>query len=172
MSGHERVTRTNSWVTRTLDWEERHVNRALTLTAAALLATAAMVMGQETVRLTLDEAIDLARENNPTFLTTQNNEAAADWGVREATSNLLLPSVTAFGQAGYRSPGLSRIGTINTGGVAQGAQYTSFYRLLVLCSQSLFRLADLGDDGLCRGGPDKGCGVIVSAIDVVVDRLD
>ena len=42
----------------------------------------------------------------------------------------------------------------------------------VLCSQSLFRFADLGDDGLCRGGPDKGCGVIVSAIDVVVDRLD
>ena len=45
-------------------------------------------------------------------------------------------------------------------------------RDLVLCSQSLFRFADLGDDGLCRGGPDKGCGVIVSAIDVVVDRLD
>ena len=43
---------------------------------------------------------------------------------------------------------------------------------LVLCSQSLFRFADLSDDGLCRGGPDKGCGVIVSAIDVVVDRLD
>ena len=43
---------------------------------------------------------------------------------------------------------------------------------LVLCSQSLFRFADLGDDGLCRGGPDKGCGVIVSAINVVVDRLD
>ena len=45
-------------------------------------------------------------------------------------------------------------------------------RDLVLCSQSLFRFADLGDDGLCRGDPDKGCGVIVSAIDVVVDRLD
>ena len=43
---------------------------------------------------------------------------------------------------------------------------------LVLCSQSLFRFADLGDNGLCRGDPDKGCGVIVSAIDVVVDRLD
>ena len=25
--------------------------------------------------------------------------------------------------------------------------------ILVLCSQSLFRFADLGDDGLCRGGP-------------------
>ena len=44
--------------------------------------------------------------------------------------------------------------------------------MLVLCSQSIFRFADLGDDGLCRGGPDKGCGVIVSGIDVVVDRLD
>ena len=48
----------------------------------------------------------------------------------------------------------------------------SLHAPLVLCSQSLFRFADLGDDGLCRGGPDKGCGVIVSAIDVVVDRLD
>ena len=48
----------------------------------------------------------------------------------------------------------------------------TFRLSLVLCSQSLFRFADLGDDGLCRGGPDKGCGVIVSAIDVVVDRLD
>ena len=45
-------------------------------------------------------------------------------------------------------------------------------KVLVQCSQSLFRFADHGDDGLCRGGPDKGCGVIVSAIDVVVDRLD
>ena len=109
--------------------EERHVNRVLTMTAGALLATAAMASGQETVLLTLDGAIDLARENNPTFRTTQNNEAAADWGVREAISNLLVPSVTALGAASYRSPGLSRIGTINTGGVEQGALYTSFYQL-------------------------------------------
>jgi outer membrane protein TolC len=111
------------------DWQDGRVKRAVTMTAGALLATAAMALGQETGRLTLDEAIDLARENNATFLTTQNNEAAADWGVREATSNLLIPSVTAFGQARYRSPGLSRIGTINTGGVEQGAQYTSFYSI-------------------------------------------
>ena len=114
---------------RMLAWEDGHMSRAVTMTAAALLATAAMALGQETVRLTLDEAIELARENNPTFLTTQNDEAAADWGVREAVSNLLVPSVTAFGQASYRSPGLSRIGTINTGGVDQGALYTSFYQL-------------------------------------------
>lgn len=99
------------------------------MTAGALLATAAMALGQEPARLTLDGAIELARENNPTFLTTQNNEAAADWGVREATSNLFIPSLTAFGQLGYRSPGINRIGTINTGGVAQGALFTSFYQL-------------------------------------------
>jgi outer membrane protein len=112
-----------------LEWEEGHVNRALTVVVAALLATAATVSGQETVRLTLDEAIDYARENNPTFLTTQNDEAATDWAVREAVSNLFIPSVTASGSASYRSPGLSRIGTINTGGVEQGALYTSFYQL-------------------------------------------
>ena len=99
------------------------------MTAAALFATATTALGQETVRLTLDEAIDFARENNPTFLTTQNDEAATDWAVREAVSNLFVPSFTAFGSASYRSPGLSRIGTINTGGVEQGALYTSFYQL-------------------------------------------
>ena len=136
-------------MTRALEGEERHVNRALTMTAAALLATAAVALGQETVRLTLDEAIDLARENNPTFLTTQNDEAAADWGVREAVSNLIFPSVSAFGQLGHRSPGLDRIGTINTGGAAQGAQYTSFYQFratYTLSGNTLFGLSSAKSD--------------------------
>ena len=47
-----------------------------------------------------------------------------------------------------------------------------YLSILVLCSQSLFRFADLGDDGLCGGGPDEGRGVVVSAIDVVIDHLD
>ena len=138
-----------SRVTRLADRDAGQAKRALTLTAAALLATAAMALGQEPVRLTLDGAIDLARENNPTFLTTQNNEAAADWGVKEATSNLLLPSVSAFGQVGYRSPGLSRIGTINTGGVDQGALYTSFYQLratYTLNGNTLFGLSSAKAD--------------------------
>ena len=61
------------------DRDGGHAKRVSTLTAAVLLATAAMALGQEPVRLTLDEAIELARENNPTFLRTQNNEAQADW---------------------------------------------------------------------------------------------
>ena len=125
------------------------MNRVLTTTTAALLATAAMALGQETVRLTLDEAIALAYENNPAFLTTQNNEAAADWGVREATSNLFLPSLTASAQGTYRSPGVQRMGTINTGGVDQGALYTSFYQLrasYTLSGNTLFRFSSAKAD--------------------------
>ncbi len=111
------------------DWDEGRMKRAVTMAAGALLATAAMTLGQETTRLTLDESINLARENNPTFLQTQNNEAAADWGVREAASNLFIPSFTASGFATYRAPGESRIGTINPGQVEQGALYYSNYAL-------------------------------------------
>ena len=99
------------------------------MTAAALMATAMMALGQETVLLTLEDAVDLARQNNPIFLTTQNDEAASDWAMREAVSNLFIPSLTAFSQVGYRAPGINRIGTINTGGVDQGALYDSFYLL-------------------------------------------
>ena len=103
--------------------------RALVMTAAALMATAMMALGQETVRLTLDGAVDLARENNPIFLTTQNDEAASDWAMREAVSNLFVPTLTVFGNLSYRAPGVNRVGTITTGGVDQGALYSSFYSL-------------------------------------------
>ncbi|HIF05613.1 MAG TPA: TolC family protein [Gemmatimonadetes bacterium] len=129
LSMQRRSMQTRSRVIPMADWQDGRVKKVLTMTSGALLLTAAMALGQEAERLTLDEAIDLARENNPTFLQTQNNEAQADWGVRQATSNLFVPSVTAFGQARYRSPGVDRIGTITTGGVGQGALYQSFYQL-------------------------------------------
>lgn len=98
----------------------------------ALLALAAMAhagAAQEPTRLTLQHAIDLARGHNPTFQATQNDEAAYDWGLRDAVTRLWVPRLDAFGQAAYRAPGVSRIGTINTGGVEEGALYTSFYQL-------------------------------------------
>ena len=112
---------------RVLDIDMSETMRTLTLATAALMATATMALGQD--RLTLEGAIDLARENNPIFLATQNDEAATDWAMREAVTNLFIPTVTAFGSADYRAPGVSRIGTINTGGVDQGALYTSYYQL-------------------------------------------
>ncbi len=44
--------------------------------------------------------------------------------------------------------------------------------VLVLCSQSLFRFPDLGNDGCGGSGPDEGPGVFVSAIDVSGDGLN
>lgn len=103
--------------------------RVVVLTTAALMLTAAMALGQQPQLLTLGEAIDLARRNNPIYLSTQNDEAAADWAVREAYTNLVIPNLTAFSQLQYRAPGVQRVGTINTGGVDQGAIFTSFYSL-------------------------------------------
>ncbi len=109
---------------------EMSVNaRIVVLTALALLLTASMALAQQPELLTLGQAIDLARRNNPIYLSTQNDEAAADWAVREAYSRLVLPDLTAFSQLQYRAPGVQRIGTINTGGVDQGALFTSFYSL-------------------------------------------
>jgi outer membrane protein TolC len=144
-----RVTGMTSRAAHTADQVIGHTKRALTLTAAALLATAALALGQEAPRLTLDEAIELARGNNPTFLTTQNNEAAADWGVRAAMSNLIVPSLTASGFATYRSPGINRIGTITTGSVGQGALYGSQYSLdlnYTLDGNTLFGLSSAKAD--------------------------
>ena len=138
-----------SRMTRESDRGAGHAKRALTLTAAALFTTVAMALGQESVRLTLDGAIELARENNPTFLRTQNNEAEADWGVRQAMSNLFVPSLTVSGFATYRSPGINRIGTITTGNVGQGALYGSQYSLdlnYTLDGNTLFGLSSAKAD--------------------------
>ena len=73
-------------MTRVLDVNMDQAKRAFAMTAAALMATAMMAFGQETVRLTLEGAVDLARENNPIFLTTQNDEAASDWAMRRPSA--------------------------------------------------------------------------------------
>ena len=54
--------------------------------------------------LTLDEALSLARQNNPTFLTTANERRSADAQVRQAYS-ALLPSSNAQFYTGYQQSG-------------------------------------------------------------------
>ena len=44
--------------------------------------------------------------------------------------------------------------------------------VLVLCSQSLFRFPDLGDDGIGRSSPHERSGLHISLIDVAGDGLD
>ena len=64
------------------------------LPLAALAFTVQTAAAQTPTRLTLDEAIQLARRNNPTFLQTVNARRSADAQLRTAYA-ALLPSVSA-----------------------------------------------------------------------------
>ena len=77
----------------------------LALFATSLVAQAAPQ------RLTLEEAITLAKSNNPTFLSTQNDQSAANWQVREAYGQF-VPSVRSSFGTTWQEAGAQRFGTI------------------------------------------------------------
>lgn len=60
--------------------------------------------------LSLEEAISLARENNPDFLSQQNDVHLARWEVRSAYGNL-LPTANAQHRFGYTAAGPLRFGS-------------------------------------------------------------
>jgi outer membrane protein len=62
-----------------------------------------------TVTLSLQEALDQARSNSPTYKQTLNDAAPARWGVRNAYANF-LPTVSAAGDVGYVGSGESNFG--------------------------------------------------------------
>lgn len=91
---------------------EAAAGRAIVL-AFVLLALAAthLVAQQVPTELTLEDAIDLAKANNPTFLSTQNDQAAADWQAREAYAQF-LPSVSANLAGTWQEAGAQRFATV------------------------------------------------------------
>ncbi|MCI0436310.1 MAG: TolC family protein [Gemmatimonadetes bacterium] len=94
-----------------------------------LIATQVSAQGQAT--LTLEEAIDLARRNNPTYRMTVNNEADADWGVREAYA-AFVPSFSVGNSFSYQATGTPRLGNLSAADFGLGATpavYGSDYRL-------------------------------------------
>lgn len=81
--------------------------------AALLLALGAVGASAQTPRtLTLEEAIELARRNNPQFQQQRNNADVAEWQTREAYGNL-LPSSTASGGLSYQAAGQQRFGVFS-----------------------------------------------------------
>ena len=82
----------------------------------ALLAAAVVPVAAQEVEapatLTLDEAITLARQNNPLYRQTQNDESVADWQAREAYANF-LPTVSASNTFGYTGSGVQRVGNLS-----------------------------------------------------------
>jgi outer membrane protein len=82
--------------------------------------------------LSLEQALELARRNNPTFLSTANDETVAEWNVR-AAYGALVPSASASGSLGWQGTGDQLLGgNLTLGDLGVGNQpnyYSSNYSL-------------------------------------------
>ena len=66
---------------------------------AALVGSASAQQATTPAQLSLEEAVALARRNNPDFMAQKNDAALADWAVREAYGSL-LPGASASASFG------------------------------------------------------------------------
>jgi len=78
------------------------------------------------VRLTLEEAIDIARGGNPTYLMTANDESDAAWRQREAYA-AFLPSVSVSGAGQYVGEGTPNLGFLTGADLGVGKVPSSYY---------------------------------------------
>ena len=85
--------------------------RRLTTVLTLMVAAAPGARAQAPATLSLEEALELARRNNPTYLQTQNDEAPASWAVREAYGSF-LPSAAVSGGARYEDSGPALFGSL------------------------------------------------------------
>ena len=96
------------------------VGAALVLISGVGIASAPTVTsGQEPTSLSLEEAIRIAKDGNPGFLSATNDLDRAKWQVREAWGQF-LPSVTAGGGAQYEYAGVQRFGIFSSADIAAG----------------------------------------------------
>lgn len=105
-------------------------SRFLALSLALVAAAPAAAQQPATpvgATLTLAEAIELARRNNPDFLATANNMGPADWAVRNAYGNL-LPGADVSTSLSWTAEGNSRVGVVTSEALATD-YYSSSYRL-------------------------------------------
>lgn len=90
--------------------------------AAPMAGVAQSSAPEELPLLSLAEALELARRNNPSFRSQRNDETVAEWNVREAYGQLLLPGASASLGATYEGEGTQTFGAL----VSAGS--TDFYR--------------------------------------------
>ena len=100
--------------------------RACTLVLVWLLA-ASPLSAQEAVpaSLSLQQALEISRTTNPSFLQTRNDEALADWNVRQAWG-ALLPSANASTGVSWQGAGEQLFGSLTAQDLGFGNQ-PSFY---------------------------------------------
>jgi outer membrane protein len=102
--------------------------RAGALAAAALLITAS-ARAQETVpaKMSLEQALDIARRNNPTYLQAANDMDVADWDVRQAYGQL-LPSASVNTGVSWQGAGNQQlVGGLTLGQLGFGSQPSYYF---------------------------------------------
>jgi outer membrane protein len=106
---------------------------------------AASSLGAQTVELTLAEAIELARRNSPSYLSTRNDEGVAAWQLREAYGGL-LPRASVSGGMRYEDGGAALFGSFTAADIGfteTPAYYFSSYSArasLTLSPETWFNL--------------------------------
>lgn len=83
--------------------------------------------------LTLDQALEIALRNNPTYRRSANDQDLADWDVRQAYGQL-LPSATARSSVSWQGSGNQQFGSITLSDLGFGnlpSYYQSSYNLSV-----------------------------------------
>ncbi len=151
----------------------RALSRSLRLVPAFSLVLAVAAYAQQSrTTLTLEEAVRLARENNPEFLAQKNDADVADWNVREAYGQL-LPGASASTNFQYQASGQSRFG-IFTGadlGVSTTPEYySSSYSLGLNYSLSGASLLAPGRAKADRRATDAGITASQFLLDANVTR--
>ncbi len=93
---------------------------------ALLVGPARLLAQQATGTLTLEEAIELARRNNPGYLSQKNDNTAAEWAVREAYGGL-LPSASASLGMQYQAEGTPQLGIFTGQDLGLGGGQSYYY---------------------------------------------
>lgn len=128
-----------------------HRLASLVLPVFVLLAAVGVAAAQDSpdpVVLTLDDAIRLAKRHGPAFRILANDEAAADWRVREAYG-LLLPQASAGAALQYQGEGQPLVGSLSLRELGLDripATYSSTYSFGLDYSFSPELLARLGEE--------------------------
>jgi len=100
--------------------------RACVLVVASFLAGGPITAQEVPTSLSLEDALEIARTTNPSFLQTRNDEALADWDVRQAWG-ALMPSASATGGLSWQGSGDTQLsGSLNLSDLGFGDQ-PSFY---------------------------------------------
>ncbi|SVA98401.1 uncharacterized protein METZ01_LOCUS151255, partial [marine metagenome] len=103
----------------------------LVIFAAASLVASQPLQAQDEVPslLSLEEALEIARANNPGYRQVRNDIELADWGVRQAYGSL-LPSASASGGTSWQGAGEQQFGSLTLGDLGflnQPSYYFSNY---------------------------------------------